>query len=55
MKKNIYKIDLIAGIVSVYAGAYLIHFGLFAILCGAMLILISYLNRKDEKEKEDGK
>lgn len=55
MKKNIYKIDLIAGIISVYAGAYLIHFGLFAILCGAMLILISYLNWKDEKEKEDGK
>ena len=55
MKNNIYKIDLITGIISVYAGAYLIHFGLFAILCGAMLILISYLNWKDEKEKEDGK
>ena len=55
MKNNIYKIDLITGIISVYAGAYLIHFGLFAILCCAMSILISYRNWKDEKEKEDGK
>ena len=53
MKKNIYKIDLIAGIISVYAGAYLIHFGLFAIFSGAMPILKSYLNLKDEKEKDE--
>lgn len=54
--KNIkmYDIDLIVGIITLDAGAWLIHFGLFAMLSGATLILLSYLKWKDEKDEEEG-
>ena len=52
MKKFIIEIDLIAGIVGVLAGAWIIHFGLFSMVSGAILILISYLKWKDKKDEE---
>jgi len=53
MKKIIIETDLIVGIIGMFAGAWLIHFGLFAMLSGALLILISYLNWKDEQDEEE--
>lgn len=53
MKKIIIEIDLIVGLFGMLGGALFIHFGLFVMLAGAMLILISYLKRKEENDEDD--